>query len=91
MTKTRFFHMIASRAGVSPADAKAVIEAMSSLTKEALEAGQPMRIPEIGKIYPVEMPARLANNPRTGEKVFVEAGWSVRFRAAAALKAASAS
>ena len=90
MTKTRFFHMIASRAGVSPAEARAVIEAISGVTKEALAAGEPMRIPDIGKIYPAQMPARVAHNPKTGEKVFVEAGWSVRFKAAAALKASTA-
>ena len=87
MIKQRFFHVVGARAGTDAATAEKVIEALSGLARDALAAGNELSIPSIGKIYAAKSEARLGRNPRTGEKVFIEAGWAVRFKSAPQLKA----
>lgn len=90
MTKARFYHVIASRAGVSYDTVCTVMEAMTGLAQETLAAQGEVRLPHIGKLYSIQTPQRLGRNPRTGEPVLVPEGYAVRFRASSELKGKSA-
>jgi DNA-binding protein HU-beta len=62
-----------------------IIEAIRS---EIVEAGR-YTIPDFGAFIVRETAKRTALNPRTGEKVAVKAGATVRFKASPALKDAA--
>jgi DNA-binding protein HU-beta len=69
----------ASQAGRVAADAIAAIK------KEILETGR-FTLPAFGSFTVRETKARTGLNPRTGEKVKVKAGATVRFKASPKLK-----
>jgi DNA-binding protein HU-beta len=74
--------MPASRANQLAADIIAAIKA------EIIETGR-FTLPDFGAFAVRETPKRTAMNPRTGEKVPVKAGATVRFKASPSLKEAA--
>jgi len=68
--------------GRLPADVVAAIKA------EIVGTGR-FSLPDFGSFTVHETPKRSALNPRTGEKVVVKAGATVRFKAAPSLKLAA--
>ncbi|UPG71803.1 HU family DNA-binding protein [Roseomonas gilardii subsp. gilardii] len=58
---------------------------IEAIKKEIIETGR-FSLPEFGSFIVRETPKRTALNPRTGEKVAVKAGATVRFKPSPALK-----
>ncbi len=61
---------------------------IAAIKDEIIETGR-FTLPEFGAFIVRETPKRTAMNPRTGEKVPVKAGATVRFKASPALKEAA--
>lgn len=60
---------------------------IEAIKKEIIETGR-FSLPDFGSFTVRETPKRSALNPRTGEKVAVKAGATVRFKVAPSLKEA---
>ena len=58
---------------------------MAAIKAEIIQSGR-FTIPDFGAFTVRETPRRAALNPRTGEKVAVKAGATVRFKASPSLK-----
>ena len=63
---------------------------ITAIKAEIVESGR-FTIPDFGAFFVRETAKRSALNPRTGEKVAVKAGATVRFKASPALKDAALS
>jgi len=63
-------------------------EIVAAIKAEIVETGR-FTLPDFGAFVARETPKRTALNPRTGEKVDVKAGATVRFKASPALKEAA--
>jgi DNA-binding protein HU-beta len=61
---------------------------IAAIKAEIIENGR-FSLPDFGTFTVREMPKRSALNPRTGEKVAVKAGATVKFKAAPSLKEAA--
>jgi DNA-binding protein HU-beta len=77
---------VATRAGITKADAKKAVQAVVETLSERLGSGDRIQISGLGSFAVRERAARQATNPRTKEKVQVPASKAVGFRAAAALR-----
>ncbi|MBK1659139.1 HU family DNA-binding protein [Paracraurococcus ruber] len=63
-------------------------EIIAAIKAEIISTGR-FTLPEFGSFSVRETPKRTAMNPRTGEKVAVKAGATVRFKASPSLKEAA--
>jgi DNA-binding protein HU-beta len=88
MTKNDLVGAIAERTGLSKAQAREALDALTHTVTGALKAGQEVRLVGFGSFVPVSRPAGDARNPRTGETVRRAASRTCRFRAGEALKTA---
>ena len=79
MTKAELVHEVAKQAGISLKDATNAYEALLQQFSSCVQAGDPVRLQGFGTIKPVIRAARERCNPRTGEKVQVEAKRTVKF------------
>ena len=61
---------------------------IAAIKTEIVETGR-FTLPDFGAFVARETPKRTALNPRTGEKVAVKAGATVKFKASPALKEAA--
>jgi DNA-binding protein HU-beta len=77
MTKAELVTSIAEKTGLNKAQAK-----------DALEAGDEVRLVGFGSFVPVKRAAGTARNPRTGETVNRAASKTARFRVGEGLKSA---
>ena len=77
---------VATRAGITKADAKKAVQAVVETLSERLGSGDRIQISGLGSFEVRERVARQATNPRTKEKVQVPASKAVGFRAASALR-----
>ncbi len=72
----------------SPAANGLAADIIAAIKAEIVAAGR-FTIPDFGSFSVRETTKRTAQNPRTGEKVIVKAGATVRFKASPALKEAA--
>jgi DNA-binding protein HU-beta len=86
MTKAELIEDIARRSGLERAQAKAALDAFVAGVSEALKRGEEVRLVGFGSFVPVDRPAGLARNPRTGAPVKRPAQKTARFRIGDALK-----
>jgi DNA-binding protein HU-beta len=86
MTKAELVAAIAQKSGLTRTQAKDGLDAFIDCVSATVKGGQDVRIVGFGSFVPVERPAGLARNPRTGEKVQREASRTVRFRPGESLK-----
>jgi DNA-binding protein HU-beta len=63
------------------------MKALYAVVREALAAGQDVRLPGLGVLKVREAAARSGRNPRTGEVVSIPAGRRVRFSMAEEVRA----
>ena len=70
------------------ASAKLAGDIIEAIKTEIVESGR-FTIPDFGAFIVRETPKRTGLNPKTGEKVQVKAGATVRFKASTSLKAAA--
>jgi DNA-binding protein HU-beta len=86
MNKGELVAAVAAKTGLTkPQAARALDAALASIT-QALRKGEDVKIVGFGSFSVAERPAGEARNPRTGERVRVEASKAPRFRAGAGLK-----
>jgi DNA-binding protein HU-beta len=86
----RFLTEVIARAADMPAGAanRLAGEVAAAIRGEIVRTGR-FALPDFGAFTVRETPKRTALNPRTGERVDVKAGATVRFRASPSLKEAA--
>ena len=86
----KFLTDVIAQAADMPASAAGRLagEIVAAIKDEITETGR-FSLPDFGSFTVCETPKRTALNPRTGEKVDVQAGSTVRFKTSPALKQAA--
>ncbi len=86
----RFITEVITQATGMPANAanRLAGEVVAAIRDEIVRTGR-FALPDFGAFTVRETPRRTALNPRTGEKVEVKAGATVRFKASPSLKEAA--
>ena len=88
MTKAELIQAIADRTDLNRAQAKVALEALVDIVTETLRRGEEVRLVDFGSFTPVDRPAGLSRNPRTGAQVKRKASRTARFRIGEGLKGA---
>ncbi len=86
-TKNELAAQVASRAGMTKADAAAAVNSMVDAIADTLVNGEKVQIAGLGVFTVKATAARQARNPRTGETVNIAAGRKISFKPGADLKA----
>lgn len=86
MSKSDFIDSIASKAGLPKSKVDKVIDAFVETINKELRNNGKVRVNKLGTFELKTVPARSGRNPRTGEKIKIEAGKRVSFRGASSLK-----
>ena len=85
MNKTELIEKIAAGAELTKVDAKKALDATLKAITDAVVAGDKVALIGFGTFSVAERPAREGINPRTGEKIKIEAKKVVKFKAGADL------
>lgn len=85
MNKTELIEKIAAGAELTKVDAKKALDATLKAIKEAVVAGDKVALIGFGTFSVAERPAREGINPRTKEKIKIDAKKVVKFKAGADL------
>ena len=88
MTKQDFVDAVADRAGISKRDAGDAVDAVLDTITETLRRGDSVTFTGFGKFSTSARAARMGVNPRTGERVQIQATTVPKFTAGSALKTA---
>ena len=88
MTKAELISVIAEKADMNKAQAKAALDIFLDSLTDCIRNGEEVRLVGFGSFIPVARAAGTARNPRTGETVKRPASRSVRFRMGEGLKKA---
>ncbi|CAN5783062.1 MAG: HU family DNA-binding protein [Actinobacteria bacterium] len=88
MTKQDFVDAVADQAGMSKRDAGAAVDAVLDTITSALKQGDSVTFTGFGKFSTSARAARMGVNPRTGERVQIQATTVPKFSAGSALKTA---
>ena len=86
MKKVELIEAVASKAGITKADAVRAVDATFSVITEALVKGDKVPLVGFGTFAVSKRAAREGRNPRTGETVKIAARKAVTFKAGTALK-----
>lgn len=87
MNKAELVDAIASKAGITKADAKKGLDATVAAISEALKAGDKVSLVGFGSFGVSSRSARAGRNPQTGEAIDIAAKKVVRFKPGAELSA----
>ena len=87
MNKSELIADIASKAGVTQADAGSCVDAMMEIVSSEVKGGE-VNIPGYIKFSRKDTKERMGRNPRTGEARLIPAGTAVKIQAGSKLKAA---
>lgn len=85
-TKSDFLADVAERAGVSKANAEAVIEALFATVVDKTKSGTRVAWPGFGSFNTSERSARVGRNPQTGAEIQIPASTTLKFTVAKAVK-----
>ena len=88
MTKQDFVDAVADRAGISKRDASEAVDAVLETITDTLKKGDAVTFTGFGKFSTSARAARMGVNPRTGERVQIQATTVPKFTAGSALKSA---
>ena len=88
MNKNDLIAAVASRVGLSKADAAKAVDAITSSITSALQGGTEVRLVGFGSFSVRHRKATTGRNPRTGESIQIAARNVAKFKAGTALKAA---
>ncbi len=88
MTKQEFVDAVADKAGLTKRDAGAAVDAVLDVVTETLTRGDTVAFTGFGKFTTSKRAARMGVNPRTGEKVHINAATVPKFSAGSQLKKA---
>lgn len=86
MNQQELIDVIAADTGLRKLDVLSVIKTQGDAVQAALHNGEEVVLHGIGKLKPVEKPARTGRNPATGEEILIPSKTAVKFVAAKALK-----
>lgn len=86
MNKSELIEAIASKAGLSKADATKALDAAISAITDSLKNSQSVTVVGFGTFMVRESKARMGRNPRTGESIHINASKRPSFKAGKALK-----
>ena len=87
MNKNDLIAAVASRAGLSKADAAKAVDGITSSITSALQRGTEVRLIGFGTFSVSHRKATTGRNPRTGESIQIAARNVAKFKAGKALKA----
>jgi DNA-binding protein HU-beta len=85
MNKTEFISAVADKAGLSKADAKKAVEAVTDTVSGEVSKGEKVVLAGFGTFSVVERAARKGLNPRTKQVIDIPARKVVKFKAGADL------
>jgi DNA-binding protein HU-beta len=88
VTKQDFVDAVADRAGISKREAADAVEAVLDTITDTLKNGDAVTFTGFGKFSTSHRAARMGVNPRTGERVQINATTVPKFSAGSALKSA---
>lgn len=88
MNKTELVASVASKAGLSKADAEKAVNATIASIEEAVAGGDSVALIGFGTFKVSERAARTGVNPATGEKIKIKASKAPTFKAGKAFKEA---
>ena len=86
MNKSELIDAVASRSGVSKADAGKTIDAFFEVLTSAIKSGDKVSWPGFGSFITSQSAARTGRNPQTGEPVNIAASTRMKFTASSTLK-----
>lgn len=86
MTKSEFVDQVADKSGLSKRDAAKAVDAFLDSVQETLQSGDSVTFTGFGKFSAQHRNARQGVNPRTGEKVMIQAATVPKFSAGSGLK-----
>ena len=86
MTKSQFVDRVASKSGLSRRDAAKAVDAFLDSIQESLKQGEAVSFTGFGKFSAQQRGARQGVNPRTGEKVTIQAATVPKFSPGTGLK-----
>lgn len=86
MTKTELITMLAAEAQAEKKQAKAFLEALTSLIEKTIKKGGEVPLSGLGKFRVAKRKARMGRNPATGEPIKIAAKTVVKFTVAKNLK-----
>lgn len=82
MNKTDLINEVAAKAGLSKVDAKKAVDAVFESIEQALANEDKVQLIGFGTFSVQEKLAREGVNPRTGEKIQIEAKKAIKFKPA---------
>ena len=88
--KDDFVNLLSDRCNVSKKNAAEMYDNVFGALVDVISESNEVAIPNLGRVKIVERAARVANNPRTGEKVEVPAKKAPKFQFAKNIKEAVA-
>lgn len=88
--KPEFVELLAERCEVSKKEATEMYDSVFGALVDVISEGKEVAIPNLGRVKITKRAARIANNPRTGEKVEVPAKKAPKFQFAKNIKEAVA-
>jgi DNA-binding protein HU-beta len=88
VTKQEFVDAVADKASISKRDASEAVEAVLDTITDTLKRGDAVTFTGFGKFSTSARAARMGVNPRTGERVQIQATTVPKFTAGSALKTA---
>ncbi len=86
VTKAQFVDRVSSKSGLSRRDAAKAVDAFLESVEESLKQGEAVTFTGFGKFSAQQRGARQGVNPRTGEKVTIQAATVPKFSAGSGLK-----
>ncbi|MTD16733.1 integration host factor [Nakamurella sp. YIM 132087] len=86
MNRAELIQDVAGKAGVDPAQATAVLDALAQSIAAVVAGGGEVRIPGFLTAQRVSRPARTGRNPRTGESMEIPAKFVVKLTPGTTLK-----
>ncbi len=86
MTKADLIGKIATKAGLTKAEASKALDSTIEAIKEALKKGEKVTLVGFGSFYVSKRKARKGRNPRTGQEIKIPATKVPKFTAGKALK-----
>lgn len=88
MTKADIVEKIHTTTGLSKKDSAEMMESVFAIIKEALEAGESIKVSGFGNFEVKQKDARRGRNPQTGEAITIEARKVLTFKPSTLLRQA---
>lgn len=85
MNKTEFIAAVAEKAGLTKADSKRALDAMTSVITEAMKKDDKVTLLGFGTFSVTKRTARQGVNPQTKKKITIPARKAVKFKAGSGL------